>query len=182
MKLIVGLGNKGKQYDNTRHNVGFNVIEKIEKKYNSKPKEKFNGIYFDEIINGEKVIFLKPQLYMNLSGIVVKKYMDFYKIDISDVLIISDDMDMDLAKARLRKQGSCGGHNGLKNIKDNLGTTDFKRLKIGISKPDKEVVDFVLSKFSKTDQIEIDKTYDLCVKIIEDFIDLSFEKLMNKYN
>lgn len=181
MKLIVGLGNKGKEYYNTRHNIGFSIIDKLND--NNPEKEKMNGIYFEKNINGEKVIFLKPQLYMNLSGIVVKKYVDYFKIDLEDILIISDDMDMEVGKIRLRAKGSAGGHNGLKNIQDNLQTNLYKRLKVGISKPNnKEVRDFVLSKFSKEEQKIIDDTYETCIKIVEDFLEENFEKLMNKYN
>lgn len=183
MKLIVGLGNKGKEYDNTRHNIGFTILNRIKEENNLIEKEKMNGVYFEQIINGEKVIYLKPQLYMNLSGIVVKKYVDYFKIDIEDLLIISDDMDLEIGKTRLRASGSHGGHNGLRNIQDNLGTNSYKRLKVGIEKPkNKEVKDFVLSRFSKEESIKIEETSDRCINIIKDFILLDFEKLMNKYN
>ena len=135
MKLIVGLGNKGKEYDNTRHNIGFMALDRILEEYNLVlNKEKFNGLYIDTVINGEKIIFLKPLKYMNLSGEVIKKYIDFFKIEISDILIISDDMDLDIGRYKLRYKGSSGGHNGLKNIEQNIGTNVYKRLKIGISK------------------------------------------------
>ncbi|MBR6112937.1 MAG: aminoacyl-tRNA hydrolase, partial [Bacilli bacterium] len=134
MKLIVGLGNPGKEYENTRHNIGFMVIDRYISKYNYLPyKEKFNGIYYEDNIDGEKVILLKPQKYMNLSGEVVISYLNYFKINVEDMLVISDDLDMPLGKIKLKLSGSCGGHNGLRNIENNIGTQNYKRLKIGIS-------------------------------------------------
>ena len=134
MKLIVGLGNIGKEYENTRHNIGFRAIDAISKKYKFEiTKNKFDGYYEKILINGEQVIFLKPAKYMNLSGEVIKKYVDFYKININDILIICDDLDQDVGKYKLKQKGSSGGHNGLKNIELHLKTQEYKRLKIGIS-------------------------------------------------
>ena len=117
MKLIVGLGNPGNEYKNTRHNIGFMVLDKIADKLNeSFNKENFSGKYFMTNINGEKTIFLKPQKYMNLSGEVVRDFVNFFKIDINDILIICDDLDTQVGTYRLRYKGSSGGHNGLKNI------------------------------------------------------------------
>ena len=184
MKLIVGLGNPGKQYEKTRHNVGFLVIDKfIEENNIGNEKNKFNGIYYETIINNEKVIFLKPQQYMNLSGEVIKRFVDFYKININDILIISDDLDMDCGKIRLRLTGSSGGHNGLKNIEQHLNTKDYKRLKIGISNnKDFDTKDYVLGKFSKEEIDKIDNSIATSIKIINEFLILDFDKLMNKYN
>ena len=133
MKLIVGLGNPGKEYEKTRHNMGFMVMDEIAKKLNMEyNKSKFNGLYFDINLNGEKVIFLKPQKYMNLSGEVVRDYVNFFKINIEDILIIVDDLDMPLGKVRLKKKSSSGGHNGLKSIFFNINTNDKKRIIICI--------------------------------------------------
>ena len=130
MKLIVGLGNPGKEYDKTRHNMGFIVIDYFALKHNiSINQEKFNGFYGEFNYNGEKVILLKPQKYMNLSGEVVKKYVDYFKVNINDILIISDDLDMAFGRYRLRLMGSSGGHNGLKNIEQNTLMTYYKRRK-----------------------------------------------------
>ena len=118
MKLIVGLGNPGKEYENTRHNIGFMVIDNYLK--NEKFKTKFNGMYLKKVINNEEVIFLKRLSYMNLSGEVVKKYVNYFKINLSDLLIISDDLDMPCFKIKLKYKGSSGGHNGLKNIIQNI--------------------------------------------------------------
>ncbi len=184
MKLIVGLGNPGKEYENTRHNVGFDIIDKyVLIKNIEKSKSKFNGIYYETTIKNEKVILLKPQKYMNLSGEVVKKFVDYFKIKIEDILIIHDDLDQDIGKIKLKQNSSSGGHNGIKNIELNLNTKDYKRLKIGISNNKMiDTKDFVLGKFSNEERKIIDKSIDICLNIIDDFFELDFNKLMNKYN
>lgn len=184
MKLIVGLGNPGKEYENTRHNVGFDVIDRYLKYKNiDSSKNKFDGIYFEANINNEKIIFLKPQKYMNLSGEVVRKYVDYFKINIEDILVIHDDLDQEIGKIKLKQNSSSGGHNGIKNIEQHLNTKSYKRLKIGISNNKSiDTKDFVLGKFSKNDKELIDKSIDVCLNIIDDFLSLDFDKLMNKYN
>ena len=184
MKLIVGLGNPGKEYENTRHNMGFMSIDKFALNHNVKiDKSKFGGLYTDLTIKGEKVILLKPQEYINLSGEVIKKYVDFYKIDVSDILIISDDLDQDIGSLKLKYKGSSGGHNGLKNIEAHLHTNKYKRIKIGISN-DKSVntKDYVLGKISKENKKVLDEVTDKVVDILNDYFTLSFDNLMNKYN
>ncbi len=184
MKLIVGLGNPGKEYYNTRHNIGFDVIDNYLNENNlTLEKSKFNGLYTQTIINGEKVIFLEPQKYMNLSGEVVKKYVDFFKINIEDILIIHDDLDQELGKIKLKQNSSSGGHNGIKNIELHLGTKDYKRLKIGISNnKNVDTKDYVLGKINKEDRGIIDKSIKISSNIIDDFIKMDFSELMNKYN
>lgn len=183
MKLIVGLGNPGKEYENTRHNIGFMMIDEIVNKYNLVGKEKLNGIYYEYKINDEKIYLLKPLSYMNLSGTVVKKYLDYFKIDISDLLIINDDLDLPVGTHKLREKGSSGGHNGLKNIEQNIGTNEYKRVKIGISNnKDIDTRDYVLGKFSKTEKEELNKFIKLAPELIDDFVNLTFQNLMNKYN
>ena len=184
MKLIVGLGNPGKEYINTKHNMGFIAIDEIAKSKNIDiNKSKFNGLYNEFIYNGEKIILLKPQMYINLSGDVIKKYIDFYKIDIDDLLIISDDLDMDIGKIKIKYKGSSGGHNGLKNIENNLKTREYKRIKIGISNNKNiDTKNYVLSKFSNEERKIIDNTISLFPKIFDDYMNLSFDNLMNKYN
>ena len=184
MKLIVGLGNPGLNYNNTRHNVGFRMIDKIANNYGVEfNKEKFNGLYGEKIINKEKYLFLKPQSYMNLSGTVVKCFVDYFKINISDILIICDDLDLELGKVRLRRKGTSGGHNGLKNIEFNINTQEYKRLKIGISNNKLiDTKDYVLSKFSKTENNILNNTEDKIVELFADYLKLDFEKLMSKYN
>jgi len=184
MKLIVGLGNPGKEYEKTRHNMGFMFLDDYAKEKNVEiNKKKFNGIYVDFINNGEKTILLKPQTYMNLSGESVRAFVDFFKIEIKDILIISDDLDLPIGRYKLRPTGSSGGHNGLKNIELHLGTQNYKRLKIGISNPkDMDTKDYVLGSISKENQKIIDDLKQTVNNIIDDFYTTDFDKLMAKYN
>ena len=182
MKLIVGLGNPGNEYNNTRHNIGFYMVDSYLGNSVSF-KNKFNGLYYQTTISGEKVIFLKPQMYINLSGEVIKRYIDFFKINISDVLIIHDDLDLEVGMYRLRQSGRSAGHNGLKNIEKCLGTQEYKRLKIGISNNKSiDTKDYVLGKISSDDLLKINDVSKVVNNIIDDFIKLDFSVLMNKYN
>lgn len=184
MKLVVGLGNKGREYENTRHNMGFMLVDRYlqYKNITDKFKEKFNAMYIETTINNEKVIFIKPMTYMNNSGIAVRAFLDFYKLNSEDVLVISDDLDLDLGKFRLRRNGSSGGHNGLKSIISHLGTDNFKRLRIGISNDKDDVINYVLSKFSKKELNEIDIMFDTLVDVLDDYFVMDFTFLMSKYN
>ncbi len=184
MKLVVGLGNKGREYENTRHNMGFMLVDRYlqYKNITDKYKEKFNAMYVETTINNEKVIFIKPMTYMNNSGIAVRAFVDFYKLSSEDVLVISDDLDLDLGKFRLRRNGSSGGHNGLKSIISQLGTDNFKRLRIGISNDKDDVINYVLSKFSKRELNEIDTMFDTLVDVLDDYFVMDFTSLMSKYN
>ena len=184
MKLVVGLGNKGREYENTRHNMGFMLVDRYlqYKNITDKFKEKFNAMYIETTINNEKVIFIKPMTYMNNSGIAVRAFVDFYKLNSEDILVISDDLDLDLGKFRLRRNGSSGGHNGLKSIISQLGTDNFKRLRIGISNDKDDVINYVLSKFSKKELGEIDTMFDTLVNVLDDYFVMDFTSLMSKYN
>lgn len=184
MKLIVGLGNPGNEYENTRHNIGFMVLDNYCKNKNIQfNKQKFGGIYAEMIVNSEKVILLKPQNYINLSGDVIIKYVNYFKINIDDIFIIHDDMDLDVGTYKIRYKGGSAGHNGLKNIENNLGTNQYKRVKIGISKNKNiDVVNYVLGKFSKIEFEKIENIFPITENIIDDYFNLSFENLMNKYN
>ena len=184
MKLVFGLGNKGREYENTRHNMGFMLVDRYlqYKNITDKFKEKFNAIYIETTINNEKVIFIKPMTYMNNSGIAVRDFIDFYKLNSEDILVISDDLDLDLGKFRLRRNGSSGGHNGLKSIISHLGTDNFKRLRIGISNDKDDVINYVLSKFSKKELNEIDTMFDTLVDVLDDYFVMDFTSLMSKYN
>jgi PTH1 family peptidyl-tRNA hydrolase len=146
-------------------------------------KKKFKGLYGEINKNGEKVILLEPQTYMNLSGTCVRDFISYFHIDIKDMLVIYDDMDLDVGVIRLREKGSAGGHNGMKNIIENIKTSDFKRIRVGISK-DKErnVIDYVLGKFSEEDKKLIDEKIEQISDIIEDFVKYDFNKVMSKYN
>ena len=182
MKLIVGLGNPGKEYNNTRHNVGFYMIDNY-LGMNVTWKSKFNGLFCEKVISGEKIMFLKPQSYMNLSGEVIRKFIDYYKIMQEDLLVINDDLDLELGCYRLRASGSSGGHNGLKNIENHLGSNNYKRLKIGISNNKNiETKDYVLDRFSNNEQKVIDDLLEVVSNIIDDFVTTDFSVLMNKYN
>lgn len=184
MKLIVGLGNPGLEYQNTRHNIGFRYIDLFVNKNNlGKFKEKFNGLYLKVNYNNEDIIFLKPLSYMNMSGEVVKKFQDYYKIDTTNILVIHDDLDIPIGKIKLKENGSGGGHNGIKNIILNIGSENFKRLKIGISKnKDFDTKDYVLGKFTKEEEKILDKLNSLIIDLLDDYLKLPFNDLMSKYN
>lgn len=184
MKLIVGLGNPGKEYENTRHNIGFSLLDVISKdKGFNFDSEKFNAKYTEFNTLGERVILIKPLSYMNLSGIVVRKYMDYFKISKDDLLVIQDDLDMVLGKIKFVYNSSSGGHNGIKNIEESISTREYVRLKIGISNnKDIDTRDYVLAKFSKSDLEILNNTYSKLINVIEDFIKLDKSALMSKYN
>lgn len=184
MKLIVGLGNPGKEYENTRHNIGFQTIDKFAQKLDvSIMKSKYNGLYIDTSIDGEKVILLKPQSYINLSGEVIRKFVDFYKISIDDILIIHDDLDLTVGTYKIKQKGSSGGHNGLKNIELHLGTQEYKRIKIGISNnKTMDTKDYVLGRLSKEEQDMLETVENAVLAILNDYFKVSFSELMSKYN
>lgn len=184
MKLVVGLGNPGLEYKNTRHNIGFELLDYIaHKKGLEFNKKEFNASYVVTRIDGERVVLIKPLSYMNLSGEVVKKYVDYFKLDINDVLVIHDDLDMNFGRIKIVKNSSSGGHNGVKDIERNLKSKDYTRLKIGIGKSSvMETSDFVLSKFNKDEIGELNKLYESLIDILDDFCLISSQRLMNKYN
>lgn len=183
MKIIVGLGNPGKEYVNTRHNIGFMFVDEVAKTNNlsfsldkSKRAELATGT-----IKGEKVVLVKPITYMNLSGEALRLVMDYYKVGVEDIIVIHDDLDLPTGKLRIRANGSSGGHNGLKSIIANIKTQEFKRIKIGIDKKG-AVIDYVLGKFSKMELDEISKVLFNASNIIDDYLSDSFINLMSKYN
>lgn len=181
MKLIIGLGNPGKDYINTRHNVGFLVLDAYLESTNW--KEKFNALYAEERINGEKVIFVKPLTYMNLSGDAVVKYVNYYDVDIEDILVIHDDLDLPFRTYKLKKNSSAGGHNGIKSIINRLSSQEFARLKIGVSHDrGMDTKDYVLGNFSKSEMDSLNSNQVTYKKIIDSFINDGIEKTMNIYN
>ena len=189
MKLIIGLGNPGNEYKWTRHNVGFEAIDKLAYDFNiNVNKNKFKAIYGEGIIHGEKVLLIKPLTYMNLSGECVRDFLNFYKdLDISDIMVICDDINLPLGAIRIRKKGSDGGQNGLKNIIYQLGSDNFPRLRIGIGqKPEHfTLANFVLSKFNKDEEVDIVKGITYATEAIEIFIkdrDNGLSNAMNKFN
>ncbi len=186
MKLIVGLGNPGKEYVQTRHNMGFIVIDKIlsELKLEVKVDSKLLAAYAKTMVTGEQVIFAKPLTFMNLSGQAVINLMNYYKIEINDILIISDDTALELGRIRMRASGSHGGQNGLKHIINQLGTTAFKRLRVGIG-DNKQFAkyDYVLGKISKDELQVLMPVFENCASAVLDWIkNNNFEQTMTKYN
>lgn len=179
MKLIVGLGNIGKEYENTRHNVGFMVLDNYLK--DVKWSSKFNAYYYEKNCGGEKVIFIKPTTYMNNSGLAVGQFVSYYNISLNDLLIIQDDLDQSIGKYKLKFHSSSGGHNGIKSIISSLHSNDFPRLKIGISKKG-DIIDYVLSKFSKVELEELKSNFSIFNEIIDSFIIRGIDKTMNEYN
>lgn len=186
MKLIVGLGNPGQEYEKTRHNAGFMAIDFYASKHNASFKlvTKLDGMLSSINIGGEKVILLKPMTYMNNSGKSISEVIKYYNIDINDVLIISDDLDSNTGRIRLRASGSAGGHNGHKSIIQYLGTENYKRLKIGISRSSViPVISWVLQNFSETELAAINAAIDKASLAIDAFISsVSFEKISSLYS
>lgn len=181
MKLVVGLGNPGKEYENTRHNIGFISLDTL--LGNVKWSKKFNGEYYETDLYGEKIIFLKPLSYMNLSGGVVASYANFFKISSEDIIVIQDDLDLPVGKLRLKIRSSAGGHNGIKDIIAALGTDDFLRIKIGISEDRSiDTKDYVLGKLSKNDLDLIKNNVSSLEDIIVNYHYSNTQDLMNKYN
>ena len=185
MKIIAGLGNPGQKYDKTKNNTGFMTMDHyLNEKGLSLDKDKFEGHWTKQKINGEDVILLEPQTFMNESGRSVSQVANFFKVDPADVLIIQDDMDMPIGKIRIRANGKSGGHNGIKSIIRDLGTEKFNRLKIGIRHPkNTTVVSWVLTPFNDEQQKLMDDAFATSVDIIDDFISgHGSQYLMNKYN
>lgn len=185
MFLIIGLGNPEKDYGNTRHNMGFNVINKIAQKYNIEiNRTKFKALFGSGNINNEKVILLKPQTFMNLSGESVKEAIDFYKLDLENVLIIYDDIDLAPGKIRIKKNGGPGTHNGMKSIVQHLGTENFARLRVGIGKPEDntDLVEYVIGYVSQEDKELLEDGVNLAVEAVDTIIKENIDSAMNKYN
>ncbi len=182
MKLIVGLGNPGKKYQNSKHNIGFIALDSYAE--SNKLKYKKSVKFTSELVQTGEAILLKPKTYMNLSGSAVRRVCDYYKIDPSDVLVIFDDLNLPFAKIRLRSTGSAGGHNGIKSIISSIYTEDFKRLRVGIGRDsDVDMKDYVLSDFNKSETKQLASLQTDISNIIDAFIaGNDFEKLMNQYN
>ncbi|MGL5647352.1 MAG: aminoacyl-tRNA hydrolase [Clostridium sp.] len=183
MFLIVGLGNIGKEYNNTRHNIGFDAIDAIADMYNiSINRKKFKGEYGEGIIGGEKTIIIKPSTFMNLSGECLREVMDFYKLSNEDVLVIYDDISLDVGKIRIREKGSAGGHNGIKSIISHLGTDVFPRIKIGVGAPKDDLIKYVLGNFSKEERKVLNETLEAVAKASEVLIKEDAKIAMNEFN
>lgn len=183
MILIAGLGNPGAEYDNTRHNVGFKVIDNISKEYNIEiNRQKFKGVCGEGFIANQKVMLLKPSTYMNLSGESIRQAADFYKLSNEDIIVLYDDISLDIGRLRLREKGSAGGHNGIKSIIANLGTDIFPRIKVGVGQPNVDLVKYVLGKFSKEELEVLNQSIDAATKAVEEIIKSDITQAMNKFN
>lgn len=184
MYIIVGLGNPGTKYENTRHNVGFMVIDELAKNHGiAVTKLKYKALIGDGKINGEKVILVKPQTFMNLSGDSISQIVNFYKCDNDKLLLIYDDLDIGLGSIRIRKHGSAGTHNGMKSVVGKLGFTNFPRIRVGIGDfGKKDIIDFVIGDFTKEEKKIVDDTICEVAKAIECFVESGIDLAMNRYN
>lgn len=184
MKLIVGLGNYGKEYEQTRHNIGFMVIDRLKDKLDiNTSKKDFHGLYSKFKYKGNDVVLLQPLTYMNRSGLSVREIVDYFNIDYKDIVVIFDDLDLEVGKLRLREKGGHGGHNGIKDIINHLSTNEIKRIRIGIGKnPLFNGADYVLGKFNKDELPLINDAINNASDAIILFLEESFQAAMNKFN
>ena len=186
MYIIAGLGNPGKEYDMTRHNIGFEVIDYLARQYNIKVnKLKFKSLYAEVKIGGEKVYFVKPQTYMNLSGEAIREFSAFYKIPANNIIVINDDISLEAGKIRIRRKGSAGGHNGLKSIIYQLNSDEFPRIKMGVGAPknsDYDLADYVLGRFTKEEIPVLEDAIIRASKAAEEIILKGIDSAMNKYS
>ena len=185
MYLIIGLGNPEKEYANTRHNMGFDTINKLANKNNIEVNNnKFKGLYGTGIIQGKKVILLKPQTYMNLSGESVKEIVKFYHIKPEEIIIIYDDIDTEKGNIRIRKKGGPGSHNGMKSVVENLNTTDFGRIRVGIGQPEnkRDMINYVIGKVPEEEQKILQEGVNKATEAIEEILKNGIDIAMNKFN
>lgn len=185
MYIIVGLGNPEPEYSNTRHNMGFDVINKIAQDNDiSLNKTKFNAIYGTGIIQSEKVILIKPQTYMNNSGEAVKKFVEFYKEPLENLIVIYDDMDTEIGTIRVRAKGGSGSHNGMKSMVYELGSEDFPRIRVGIGKPVNEFdrINYVIGRIDAEEYAKLQEGQNLTVKAVSCWIREGIDNTMNKFN
>lgn len=185
MKIVVGLGNPGKKYEGTRHNVGFEVVERLARECGSEPpRPKFDGDVWERSLGGEKSLLAEPRTFMNLSGSCVRKLVDFYQTELADLLVVCDEFQLPLGQLRLRPHGSDGGHNGLADVIRVLGTNEFSRLRIGIGPvPDRwNPADFVLGKFAKDERGEIDLQVARAADAVQCWAAEGTTSAMNKFN
>jgi len=185
MYLIVGLGNPESEYAKTRHNMGFCVINKLANQFQiDMTKTKFNSLYGTGIINGEKVVLLKPQTYMNLSGEAVKAFWDYYKLNLEDLVVIYDDIEIEKGIIRIRKKGSSGNHNGMKSIISNLQSEEFTRIRVGIGKPEhsNDIINYVIGKISDEEQERLEPGIEMAKEATIELIKSGVDIAMNKFN
>jgi PTH1 family peptidyl-tRNA hydrolase len=185
MKLIVGLGNPGRKYAGTRHNIGFDVLAELARKYGqSSPRAKFQGELVEALLGGERALLLTPLTYMNLSGSSVQPTRDFYKLTNDEVLVVCDDFNLPLGKLRVRRKGSAGGQKGLDDILRRLGSDEVARLRIGIGQPDEHraAADYVLSKFTPEEAASVSETLKRATDAVVVWATEGVEACMNRFN
>lgn len=185
MKILIGLGNPGPRYERTRHNVGFMAIDQAANKWDiAVTKSKFQSLYGEGTWRGEKVVLVKPMTFMNLSGQAVRQVLDWYKPDDGEWAVLYDDMDIPTGSLRLRVKGSAGGHNGIKSIIAHVGTQEFSRIRIGVSRPPVgvPVVDYVLDSFSNSERADIESALQRSVEAMDVFVEEGFTTAMNRFN
>ena len=185
MYLIVGLGNPEEEYGRTRHNMGFDTINKISERYNIKVnKSKFNSLYGTGTIEGEKVILVKPQTYMNLSGKAVRDFMNFYKISSEDIIVIYDDLDIEPGIIKIRKKGGAGTHNGMKSVVNEIQTEKFPRIRIGIGNPEykNDLLNFILTRIPDEEYKVLQEAQEMVTNAIIEIVKNGIDSAMNKYN
>ena len=185
MYLIIGLGNPEPEYAKTRHNMGFNVINKLSEKFNiAVNKSKFKALYGTGEINNEKVVLVKPQTYMNLSGEAVQEFVNFYKVDLDQVLVIYDDIDTVPGKIRIRKSGGPGTHNGMKSVVSCLNSEDFMRVRVGIGMPEfkHDLINYVIGHVPEEEFNNLQKGVELAEQAVEEIVKNGVDIAMNKFN
>lgn len=183
MHLIVGLGNPGREYEKTRHNVGFVAIDYLAEKLGIKmSKLKFKGIYGEGFIGTEKCVLLKPQTFMNLSGQSVREAAEFYKIEPENIIVIYDDVTLDAGKVRIRPNGSAGGHNGMKSIIYLLNSDQFPRVRFGVGKPQYDLADYVLGHFGDEDGVAVTRAIKNIEDILSVILKMGVSEAMSRFN
>ncbi|MCC3380844.1 aminoacyl-tRNA hydrolase [Paenibacillus farraposensis] len=185
MKWIVGLGNPGPQYEKTRHNVGFMALDALASRHNIQINQsKCKALIGEGHIGGVKTVLIKPMTYMNLSGESLRAYMDYYKADLEDLIVVYDDLDTEVGRIRLRYQGSAGGHNGIKSIIQHTGTQSFNRVRMGISRPEPgyAIVDYVLGNFPKKEKDLLNGMIEDACNALEYSLNHPFERTMAEFN
>lgn len=185
MYLIVGLGNPEPEYSKTRHNMGVDVINKLSKKFNIEVlKEKYNSLYGTGIIEDEKVILLKPQTYMNLSGEAVKPFMDFYKVKPENIIVIYDDIDIETGTIKIRKKGGAGTHNGMKSVVHELNTEEFPRIRVGTGSKEKifNLINYVITRVDDDEYVKLENGIVKAAQAVEEILKIGIDNAMNKLN
>lgn len=185
MYLVIGLGNPEPEYSHTRHNMGFDTINILAEKFDIKVnKQKFNSIYGTGIVGGKKVVLIKPQTYMNLSGEAVREFKNFYKPELENVIVIYDDIDIETGTIKIRKKGGPGNHNGMKSVVYELGTEEFARIRIGTGNNDKipNLMNYVIDKVSDEEYTVLEKGVEKAAEAVKEILELGIDSAMNKLN